>query len=86
MVNDVVGRILDRMGGKGATTVVPALRPEDRDMPLLPWSLPENFNAGYVMRSQDQMFRQGDRDPWKHMYEYEHERVALPVDDGLEYR
>jgi monooxygenase len=89
LVNDVVGRILAHMGERGATTVVPALRPEDRDMPLLPWSLPENFNAGYVLRSQDRMFRQGDRDPWKHMYEYEHERVALPsadVEDGLEYR
>jgi monooxygenase len=89
LVNDVAGRVLDRMSERGATSVVPTLRPQDEGMPLLPWSDPENFNSGYVMRSQDRMFRQGDRDPWKHMYEYEHERVALPaadVEDGLEYR
>lgn len=89
LVNDVVGRVLERMAQRGATTVVPTLRPEDEGMPLLPWSDPENFNPGYVMRSQDKMFRQGDRDPWSHMHEHEHERTALPaadVDDGLQYR
>jgi monooxygenase len=58
-------------------------------MPLLPWSDPENFNAGYVVRSQDRMFRQGDREPWTHMHEHDHERTALPeadLDDGLQYR
>jgi cation diffusion facilitator CzcD-associated flavoprotein CzcO len=89
LVNDVIGRIFERMAERGATTVVPTLRPQDEDMPLLPWSDPENFNAGYVMRSQDRMFRQGDRDPWTHMHEHDHERMALPqadLDDGLQYR
>lgn len=52
LVNDVIGRIFERMAERGASTVVPQLRPEDEDMPMLPWSDPENFNAGYVMRSQ----------------------------------
>lgn len=89
LVNDVVARILTHMAEQGATTVVPALRPQDAGMPLRPWSDPDNFNPGYVMRSQDRMFRQGDRDPWTHMHEHDHERVALPaadVTDGLEYR
>ncbi|GAA4543791.1 NAD(P)/FAD-dependent oxidoreductase [Pseudonocardia xishanensis] len=89
LVNDVVGRILARMDDRGTTVVVPTLRPEDADMPRLPWSDPENFNPGYVMRSQDRMFRQGDRDPWTHMHEHAHEQVALPkadLDDGLQYR
>jgi len=89
LVNDVVGRVFERMAERGATTVVPALRPQDQGMPLRPWSEPENFNPGYVMRSQDRMFCQGDRDPWKHMYEHAHERATLPaadVEDGLEYR
>lgn len=89
LVNDVVGRIFDRMAEQGATTVVPELRAEDADMPLLPWSDPDNFSPGYVVRSQDRMFRQGDREPWTHMHEHEHERTALPaadVADGLEYR
>jgi monooxygenase len=89
LVNDVVGRILERMAERGAATVVPQLRPEDEGMPLLPWVDPENFNAGYVMRSQERMFRQGDRDPWTHMHEHDHERAVLPtadLDDGLRYR
>ena len=56
---------------------------------LLPWSSPENFNAGYVMRSQDMMFKQGDREPWTHMIEHAEEVELLPkadLDDGLTYR
>ncbi|MBC3194768.1 NAD(P)/FAD-dependent oxidoreductase [Pseudonocardia sp. C8] len=88
LVNDVVGRILEHMAEQGATTVVPQLRPGDADMPLLPWSDPENFNPGYVMRSQDRMFKQGDRDPWTHMHEHDHDRRVLPeadITDGLAY-
>jgi len=89
LINDVVGRVFEHMAERGATTVVPTLRPEDADMPRLPWSDPENFGPGYVTRSQDRMFRQGDRDPWTHMHEHDHERVVLPeadLDDGLTYR
>ncbi|NMO90692.1 NAD(P)/FAD-dependent oxidoreductase [Actinomycetospora sp. TBRC 11914] len=89
LVNDVIGRIFDRMAERGASTVVPTLRPEDADMPLLPWTSEENFNPGYVTRSQHKMFKQGDREPWTHMHEHDHDRVALPqadLDDGLEYR
>ncbi|HEY2194018.1 MAG TPA: NAD(P)/FAD-dependent oxidoreductase [Actinomycetospora sp.] len=89
LVNDVIGRIFERMAERGASTVVPTLRPGDEDMPLLPWSNPDNFNPGYVMRSQDRMFKQGDREPWTHMHEHDHDRVALPaadLDDGLQYR
>jgi monooxygenase len=89
LVNDVIGRIFDRMTERGASTVVPTLRPQDADMPLLPWTSEENFNPGYVTRSQHKMFKQGDREPWTHMHEHDHDRVALPeadVDDGLQYR
>jgi monooxygenase len=90
LVSDLVGRLLEHMREKGATMVVPTLRPEDADMQLRPWSDPENFNAGYVMRSQHILFKQGDREPWTHMLEYEQEREILPgadLDDGtLAYR
>lgn len=89
LVNDVIERIFQHMAHRGAATVVPTLRPQDADMARLPWSNPDDFNAGYVMRSQDRMFRQGDREPWTHMHEHDHERVTLPqadLDDGLDYR
>ena len=77
------------MAERGARVVVPALRPEDADMPLLPWSDLDNFNPGYVQRSQDRMFSRGDREPWTHMHEYAYDRAVLPeadVEDGLQYR
>ena len=49
LVSDLlVGRLLARLQDKGATLIVPTLRPQDADMQLPD---PENFNPGYVMRS-----------------------------------
>jgi cation diffusion facilitator CzcD-associated flavoprotein CzcO len=90
LVSDLVCRLLETMEAKGATMVVPTLRPEDADMQIRPWSDPENFNAGYVMRSQHVLFKQGDREPWTHMAEHAEELELLPkadLDDGtLVYR
>jgi hypothetical protein len=51
---------------------------------------PENSNAGYVMRSQHILFKQGDREPWTHLLEHEQERGILPeadlADGTLVYR
>jgi hypothetical protein len=70
--------------------VTPTLRPTETDMPLRPWSDPENFNAGYVMRSQHILFKQGDYEPCTHMMEHEQEQEAMPkadLEDGtLVYR
>ena len=90
LVADLVERLLTTMREKGATMVVPTLRPTEADMPRRPWCDPENFNAGYVVRSQHVLFKQGDREPWTHLLEYEQEREILPkadLDDGtLVYR
>ena len=89
IINDLVGRIFDRMTEHAARMVVPTLRPADEGMELRPWIESENVSAGYMMRALDTLFRQGDRDPWKHLYEYSHERDAFPtvdIEDGLDYR
>jgi monooxygenase len=90
LVSDLLIRLLAHMRDKGATMVTPALRQEDADMPLLPWCDPENFNSGYVMRTQHLLYKRGDRDPWTHLHEHEEEREILPkadLDDGtLAYR
>ncbi len=85
LVSDLVCRLFEHMRDRGATMVVPTIRPEDAGMQVGPWSDPENFNAGYVLRSQHILFKQGDREPWTHMLEYEQEREILPkadLDDG----
>ena len=90
LVCDLVMRLMRTMQDKGARSVVPALRAEDAGMPLRPWADPEDFNAGYVLRSQHVLFGQGDRQPWVHQLEYAQEREVLPaadLDDGsLVYR
>jgi cation diffusion facilitator CzcD-associated flavoprotein CzcO len=90
LVSDLVIRLMETMQLKDATMVVPTLRDEDAGMQLRPWSDPENFNAGYVMRSQHVLFKQGDREPWTHMLEHAAETEILPkadLDDGsLVYR
>jgi cation diffusion facilitator CzcD-associated flavoprotein CzcO len=81
LVSDLVCRLFETMQARGASTVVPTLRPEDADMQIRPWSDPENYNPGYVMRSQHVLFKQGDREPWTHMIEHEQEQEILPKAD-----
>jgi cation diffusion facilitator CzcD-associated flavoprotein CzcO len=85
MVSDLVSRLLEHMQEQGATMVVPTVPPEDAGMQLRSWADPENFNAGYVLRSQHVLFKQGDRQPWIHQLDYAQEREILPtadLDDG----
>jgi len=48
------------MKENGAKKVTPVLRTEDKDMPLLPWVDPENFNPGYMMRNMHLLPKRGD--------------------------
>jgi cation diffusion facilitator CzcD-associated flavoprotein CzcO len=90
LVCDLLVRLLAGMRDKGATMVTPALRQEEADMPLLSFADPDNFNAGYVMRTQHLLYKRGDHEPWTHLLEHEQERDILPkadLDDGtLTYR
>jgi monooxygenase len=84
MVCELVTSMLERMEKAGATMVVPSMRAQDAGMERRPFCDPENFSAGYIMRSQDSLFKQGDREPWIHLLEYQ-ERDTLPkadLDDG----
>ena len=91
LVNDVVARICRAHGRAGARRRwCPTLRPEDADMPLRPWSDPENFNAGYVtaLAGPDvQAGRPRAVDP--HAGARRTSASSLPkadLDDGLQYR
>ena len=85
LIGDFVCRLRAHMDELGASTVTPALRPEDADMTLLPWVEPDNFNPGYLTRSMHLMPKQGDHDPWRHTQDYWTEKDELPsadLDDG----
>lgn len=90
LLSALVCRLLKHMDERGAQVVVPALRPQDRDMALHPWVDPENFNPGYMARGVALLPRQGSQAPWLHSQDYWTERDELPLadlDDGaLVYR
>ncbi|MGZ6017921.1 MAG: flavin-containing monooxygenase [Phenylobacterium sp.] len=81
LVGDFVCRLLNHMKAKGAKTVEVALRPEDRDMPLMSWMDPENFNPGYLMRGMHLLPQRGDKPEWQHSQDYWSEKDELPVID-----
>ena len=61
------------------------MRPEDKDMPLLAWIDPEDFNPGYVMRGMHLLPRRGDKPEWKHTQDYWRDKDIFPaidLDDG----
>ena len=81
MIGELVCRLLNHMKKKGAKKVTPTLRPEDKDMQLLPWIDPENFNPGYLMRGMHLLPKRGDKPEWQHTQDYWAEKDALPAID-----
>jgi cation diffusion facilitator CzcD-associated flavoprotein CzcO len=90
MIAHFVCRLLLHMDEKGAQIATPHLRDKDQDMPELPFIDPENFNAGYLMRTMHKMPKQGDRQPWIFSQDYYSEKDEIPgadLEDGtLIYR
>lgn len=88
LLGDFVCRLLNHMKAKGKKRVEVALRPEDKNMPLLPWMDPENFNPGYLMRSMHLLPKRGDKPEWQHTQDYWREKGEIPaIDlDGKEFR
>ncbi|PWR19320.1 flavin-containing monooxygenase [Zavarzinia aquatilis] len=81
LIGDFVCRLLNHMKAKGASRVEVRLRPEDRDMPLLPFIDEENFNPGYLMRGMHLLPKRGDKPEWQHTQDYWRERKELPAID-----
>ncbi len=81
LVADFVCRLLGHMKAKGAARIEVALRPEDRDMKLLPWIDSENFNPGYLMRGMHLLPKRGDKREWQHTQDYWREKNEFPKID-----
>ena len=81
LVADFVCRLLAHMKKKGAKKIVPALRPQDKDMPLQSWIDPENFNPGYLMRDMHLLPKRGDKPEWQHSQDYWAEKDQFPAID-----
>jgi cation diffusion facilitator CzcD-associated flavoprotein CzcO len=81
LVADFVCRLLNHMKARQARRMVPALRPEDSDMAILPWIDPENFNPGYLMRDLNKLPRRVAKPEWQHTQDYWTEKDAFPAID-----
>ncbi len=86
LVADFVCRLLKHMKQRGAKKVEVALRPEDKDMQMLPWIGEENFNPGYMLRGMHLLPKRGDKPEWAHTQDYWAEKDAIPatnLDDAV---
>jgi len=81
LVADFVCRLLNHMKARQARMVLPALRPEDAGMKLLPWIDAENFNPGYLLRGIHLLPKRGDKPEWAHTQDHWAEKDALPAID-----
>lgn len=81
LLGDFVCRLLKHMDTRGSKRVEVKLRPEDSDMPRLPWIEEENFNPGYLMRGLAQLPKRGDKPEWRHNQDYWREREEIPCID-----
>lgn len=88
LLSDFVCRLLAHMDAIGARQVTPVLRPEDADMPILPWIDENNFNPNYLMRSMHLLPKRGDKPEWQHTQDYWREKDEIPAIDleGPEFR
>ena len=81
LVADFVCRLINHMKHIGAKKVTVALRPEDKDMPILPWTDPENFNPGYLTRAMHLLPKRGDKPEWQHTQDYWRDKDVFPSID-----
>ena len=81
LVADFVCRMLKHMNDRQAQKVEVALRPEDKDMKLLPWIDEENFNPGYMQRGMHLLPKRGDKPEWAHTQDYWNEKDQIPATD-----
>ena len=54
---------------------------KDKDMEILPWIDPEDFNPGYLMRSMHLLPKRGDKPEWQHTQDYWNEKNVFPAID-----
>ncbi|HEX2392781.1 MAG TPA: NAD(P)/FAD-dependent oxidoreductase [Solirubrobacterales bacterium] len=79
LVAEYVCRLLNHMDAHGYTQCMPVADPSVEEVPLL------DFAAGYVLRSLDQLPKQGSRNPWNLRQNYALDLRTLrhgPVEDG----
>lgn len=81
LIADFVCRLLKHMKETGAASVEPALREQDKDMPIQDWMEEDNFNPNYLKRAQAILPRRGTKREWQHTQDYWREKDEFPAID-----
>jgi cation diffusion facilitator CzcD-associated flavoprotein CzcO len=81
LISEFVCRLLSFMDANKSTVVTPCLRPQDQDMPALPFVDADNFNPGYLARSMHLLPKQGDHAPWVFKQDFYAEQTDIPAAD-----
>ncbi len=81
LIADFVCRLLNHMKKTGAKSVEPALRAQDKDMPLFDWIDEDDFNPNYLKRAISILPRRGDKREWRHTQDYWREKNEFPAID-----
>lgn len=81
LIATFVCRLLNHMRETGAKSITPALRPEDKDMPLFDWMDEDSFNPNYLKRALSILPRRGDKREWQHTQDYWREKDEFPAID-----
>lgn len=88
LVADFVCKLLRHMRRTGASQVEVALAAEEERLPKSPWIDPEDFNPGYLRRSQHLLPKALSVHPWRHSQDYAMDCKQFPIIDftGREFR
>ena len=79
LIGDFVCKLLKHMDAKSARKITVALRPQDKNMPLLPFISEDNFNPGYIARGIHLLPKRGDKPEWMHNQDYWSEKDEIPA-------
>jgi cation diffusion facilitator CzcD-associated flavoprotein CzcO len=79
LIGDFVCKMLNHMKAKGVRQVMPQLRPEDHNMPILPFIDDDNFNPNYLKRSLSALPKRGSKPEWAHNQDYWAEKDEIPA-------
>jgi len=79
LLGDFVCRLLKHMDEEGVRRIEVAIPEADKDMEILPWIDPENFNPGYLMRRMQLLPKRGAKYEWQHTQDYWREKDEFPA-------
>jgi len=81
LVCDYVCRFLNHMDDKGVTYCMPTLQGDDLKMEPQPWMPADEFNPGYIQRSNQVMPQTGTHAPWTFNRDYYSEKDEIGTYD-----